>query len=68
MSEKKTGKDQGRQKQRPVDLKYGQTASEAGEYQCTRCGQVQILGKDEVAEPCRGCGGHFYYARFHLRK
>jgi hypothetical protein len=68
MSNKRAAKDKTPRLQRPVDLKYGQTALMAGEYQCSRCGQIHIFGREDVAGPCRECGGHFYFAIIHQRR
>lgn len=68
MSGKETKPGQEPGQQRPVDLKYGQTVVEAGEYKCSSCGASIIFRKNEVAKPCRSCKGHFYYALFHLRR
>ncbi len=51
-----------------MDLKYGQTVKQAGEYECSNCGHVHIYRGEDVVEPCLACGGHFYYARFHRRR
>lgn len=52
----------------PVDLKYGQTVTRAGEYQCSRCGHVNVFRREDVAGKCRECGGAFYYSLIHKRK